>query len=188
MSSDSRWTGGAANRQWQSGTRPREEWASEEAPPKTGFQSSVRPAETHVSAGRTEDGFPVVGFPAVGKPAVGKPVAMKKTGKENVVKKTGKENVSLSGNGRIIAGKLRDAGAADVGEREIQAIEREYTPRATGPVPGYLARLRRRPGPRLPHRLPRRLSHPQPALPPDPRGRAEDDPAPRPGPGQPDPP
>ena len=25
MSSDSRWTGGAANRQWQSGTRPREE-------------------------------------------------------------------------------------------------------------------------------------------------------------------
>jgi len=41
MSSDSRWTGGAANRQWQSGTRPREEWASEEAPPKTGFQSSV---------------------------------------------------------------------------------------------------------------------------------------------------
>ena len=66
---------------------------------------------------------------------------MKKTGKENVVKKTGKENVSLSGNGRIIAGKLRDAGAADVGEREIQAIEREYTPRATGPVPGYLASI-----------------------------------------------
>jgi len=115
------------------------ERASEEAPPKTDSQASVRPAETRVVPGRTEDGFPVVGFPVVGNPVVGKPGAMKKTGNEDVFKKTGQEDVlSLSGLGRRIAARLGAAGATDVGEREISSIEGEIKSRAKGPVTAYL--------------------------------------------------
>jgi hypothetical protein len=48
------------------------------------------------------------------------------------------DDLSLSGLGRRIAARLRTAGAADVGEREIQAIEGEIKSRAKGPVTAYL--------------------------------------------------